>query len=180
MIQGVTSLERPIPKANFTRRRLFLRMRSDTSDTLVTCPYDDGGLLFRLRLMGFAAKPFKISLATCFGVYVLAGLALLRDAQYVIIDGTLLLDLDDDGNSSKFGDLQAVSMVLAVAFLISDYAAGRHHKLRTESVTMTESSAPIKAGITTNFKVVFNTGHRPDGQKGHHMGDARFSRGVRR
>ena len=108
MIQGVTSLERPTPKANFTRRRLFLRM------------------------MGFAAKPFKISLATCFGVYVLAGLALLRDAQYVIIDGTLLLDLDDDGNSSKFGDLQAMSMVLAVAFLISGYAAGRNQKLRTE------------------------------------------------
>ena len=65
-----------------------------------------------------AAKLFKISSAICFGINVLAGLALLRDAQYVNIDRTLLLDLDDDGNSSKFGDLQAMSMVLAVAFLI--------------------------------------------------------------
>ena len=82
--------------------------------------------------MGFAAKFFKISSAICFGIYVLAGLAPLRDAQNVIIDGALLLDLDENGNSSKFGDLQAVSMVLAVAFLISGYAAGGNHKLRTE------------------------------------------------
>ncbi len=82
--------------------------------------------------MGFATKLFKISSAIWFGIYVLAGLAPLRDAQYVIIDGTHLLDLDDDGNSSKFGDLQAVSMVLAVAFLISGCAAGRNHELRTE------------------------------------------------
>ena len=73
--------------------------------------------------MGFAAKLLKISSAICFGIYVLAAPAPLRDAQYVIIQRALLLDLDDDGDSSKFGDLQAVSMVLAVAFLISSYAA---------------------------------------------------------
>jgi hypothetical protein len=78
------------------------------------------------------AKLLKISSAICFGFDVLAAPAPLRHAQYIIIDGELLLDLEENGNGSKFGDLQAVSMVLAVAFLTSGYAAGRNHKLRTE------------------------------------------------
>jgi hypothetical protein len=101
--------------------------------------------------MGSPAKLLNMSSAICFGIYVLAALAPLCDAQYVISDGELLLDLDKNSNNgSRFGDFQIVSMAPALAFLVSGYAAGRNHKPRTEVAPMAESTAPIKAGITAD------------------------------
>jgi hypothetical protein len=79
--------------------------------------------------MGLIAKLLKISSAICFGVYVLAALAPLRDGEYVIIDGALLLaDSDDDGDVSKRGSIQATALALAAAFVITGYAADHNQK----------------------------------------------------